>query len=318
MALKVTAYVPCYNAEKYLADTLRALFTQTHPIDEVIVIDDGSTDATANVARTFPVQLIQHDTNRGLAAARNTAIRHSKNEFIASVDADVVASPTWLEQLLQLFAEPNIAGVGGTCIEYVQETAADRWRKLHLVQDLGDRDIVITPALSQGLSGFATVFRKSALQQVGGYNELYRTNWEDWDISVKLRAAGYTLVYFTDAVAYHMRRDTPYSVVRTAWRWVFWIRYSEGCYNKVVLKLLHNLRKAWSKSRQHLLLGDLRLLGIDCLYFMYFCWRDVQYFWSVRQARVRPRSDGATIREYGSARKEESVRDSSKVVSKRG
>lgn len=274
----VSAYVPCYNAERYLAATLQALLKQTFPIAEIIVVDDGSTDSTAQIARQFPVRLVQHDGNKGLAAARNTALRNAQNEFLASVDADVVPSPTWLEELLVTFTDSRIAGAGGVCIEQFQETAADRWRGLHLVQDLGGEDLTIGPSVNQGLSGFATVFRKAALEEIGGYNELYRTNWEDWDISVRLRAAGYTLIYHTPAIAYHMRRDTVRSVVLTAWRWVFWIRYHDKSYDHLLLKLLQNFRRTWNKAWQHITMLDIALLQVDLLYLVSFCYWDLRYF----------------------------------------
>ena len=290
MNYKISAYVPCYNAERYLAATLRGLLAQTCQPAEIIVIDDGCTDSTAQIAKQFPVKLIQHQTNKGLAAARNTAIKHAKYDLVASIDADIVPSPSWLEHLLSTFTDSNIAGAGGRCIEKFQETAADRWRALHLVQDLGEKDIVIKPTIQEGLSGFATVFRKSALEHIGGYNELYRTNWEDWDISARLREAGYTLIYHTPAVAFHMRRDTPISVVRTAWRWVFWIRFYDGDYNNLWLKLLQNCRRASNKAWQHVKMRDFPLLQVDFLYLICFCYWDLCYFSSNRRTKHPPSS----------------------------
>lgn len=287
MNRKVSAYIPCYNAEKCLGDTLRGLFAQTHEIAEIIVVDDGSVDSTAHLASQFPVTLLRHSTNRGLAAARNTAIRRARHELIASVDADVVPSPTWLEQLLHKFTDVSIAGAGGRCVEQFQTTAADRWRGLHLVQDLGDLDCMITPLDNKGLSGFAAIFQKAAIQKVGGYNERYRTNWEDWDLSVRLREAGYALVYCPEAVAVHMRMDTPLSVVRTAWRWVFWEDYYDGSYEKLIPKLFINFRRAWKNARRHLERRDVALLTIDCLYLLCFEYWDIRFYLQRQAVRQR-------------------------------
>lgn len=287
MNSKVSAYVPCYNAERYLAATLRGLLAQTHTIAEIIVVDDGSADNTAQIARQFPVELVQHTTNRGLAAARNTAVHHAKHEFIASVDADVVPNPNWLEHLLTKLTATNVAAVGGRCVERFQNSAADRWRSFHLIQDLGDLECVITPSINQGLSGFAAVFRKEAIERVGGYNELFRTNWEDWDMSVKLRDAGYTLIYCPNAVAFHMRKDTPLSVVRTAWRWVFWEDYYDGSYGKLVPKLYMNCRRTWNNVRRHLEQREFSLLTIDCLHLLCFGYWDLRFFVDRRAGRCR-------------------------------
>lgn len=275
---EVSFYVPCFNGERYIAPTLRAIFCQTIPPKEVIVVDDGSTDKTSVIAVQLGARVIRHEKNKGLAAARNTGIRYSSGELIASIDADVVLRSDWLETLLPLFNDDTVAGAGGRCIEFFQQAAPDEWRALHLVQDLGPDDLVITPDVDQGLSGFAAVFRKSALESVGGYNEAYRTNWEDWDICVRLRRAGNTLIYHTPAIAFHMRQDTAISVVETAWRWVFWIRYNQGLYERLDRKLSHNLGRAYRKALQHARSRAFRLLLIDGMYFVFFCYWDIRYF----------------------------------------
>jgi glycosyltransferase involved in cell wall biosynthesis len=82
--MKITLYIPCYNAEEYIDGVLKAAFNQTLPADEVIVVDDGSTDNTVKIASRYPVRLIRHPENRGLSASRNSAIKSSKADFVAS------------------------------------------------------------------------------------------------------------------------------------------------------------------------------------------------------------------------------------------
>ena len=120
---RITAYIPAYNVSEYLARTIEGLLAQTHPFDEILVIDDGSRDNSAEIASRYPqVTLIKHPVNRGLAAARNTAIRAARNELVASVDADVVADPNWITTLLPHLDDPKVAGAGGILIEGVQST----------------------------------------------------------------------------------------------------------------------------------------------------------------------------------------------------
>ncbi len=280
MARKVTVYIPCYNAERYLKVTLEGVLAQTYRPDEILVIDDGSTDKTAQVARQFPVRLIQHPRNKGLAAARNTAIKYASHEFLAAVDADVVPERDWLQYLLDAFVNDSVAGAGGRLVERFQNSPADRWRALHLPQDLGEERVVIKWPSHERLSGFGTVFRKSALERIGGYDERYRTNYEDVDISKRLLAAGYTLIYEPRAVAYHIRRDTPYSVIRTAWHWDFWVQYHNGGYKNIWLKLLQNFRWAWELVRQHLEMRETFMLPVDLLYLALYCYWDLRYYFS--------------------------------------
>jgi len=109
----VTVYIPAYNVAKFLARAIESLLAQTHPADEIVVIDDGSQDATIEIARRYPqVTIVRHDVNHGLGATRNTAVRTARNEFVASLDADCVAEPEWLAALVAAMADPKVAGVG--------------------------------------------------------------------------------------------------------------------------------------------------------------------------------------------------------------
>ena len=115
--MKITLYIPCYNAEDFIGEVLKAVFNQTVPADEVIVVDDGSTDNTSGIASGYPIRLIRHSQNRGLAASRNSAIKNSKAEFVASLDADCLPSPGWLQHLMQRVDAPGVGGVGGKLSE---------------------------------------------------------------------------------------------------------------------------------------------------------------------------------------------------------
>ena len=117
MTSKVSFYVPCFNAAKTIGPCLEAVFKQEYPVAEVIVVDDGSTDESAAIASRYPVKLLSHAHNLGLAAARNTAIKNAKGDFIASVDADCCSQSNWLWLLMQKFDDSRVAATGGPLIE---------------------------------------------------------------------------------------------------------------------------------------------------------------------------------------------------------
>src|ERR1700693_1983347 len=121
----ITLYVPCYNAERYIAASLEGVLAQTLQPAEILVIDDGSKDRTAEIAGRYPVKILRHDQNRGLAAARNTAFRDSRHDLVAALDADCVPEPTWLAQLMSHFADENVVGANGRLEEAVQTSVAD-------------------------------------------------------------------------------------------------------------------------------------------------------------------------------------------------
>src|SRR5258707_2696065 len=112
--MRVSVVVPCYNAAAFIGRTIESLLAQTYPADQFIVVDDGSTDDSAAAIRSYPVTLVQHAPNRGLAAARNTGLKAATGEVVVYVDADATAAPDLLEHLTAGYLPPDthLAGVG--------------------------------------------------------------------------------------------------------------------------------------------------------------------------------------------------------------
>src|SRR5262249_2118600 len=160
-----------------------------------------------------------HERNKGLAAARNTALAHAHYPLLAAFDVDAVADHRWLELLLENLEDPGVAGAGGRLLEEFRDTPADLWRSVELGQDLGETTIDIARPSPKRLGGFGTVFRTEVLRKAGGYQERYRTNYEDVDLCVRLLQGGQRLVFEPRAVMRHMRKDSFSSVLRTSWRW---------------------------------------------------------------------------------------------------
>ena len=97
---KVSILIPCYNAEKYIGETLESVFRQTWPAIEVIVVDDGSVDRSAAVVRSFArpnLQLVEQE-NRGQTAALNVCLAHASGDFIQYLDADDLIEPEKIER----------------------------------------------------------------------------------------------------------------------------------------------------------------------------------------------------------------------------
>jgi len=237
---KVSLYIPCYNGGENIKLCLEGALRQTYPVEEIIVIDDGSTDGTADIASGYPVRVIKHKNNLGLAAARNTALKNINTEFVASVDADCVPQPQWLELAMDNFISEKIAGVGGRLFEPACGSVADAWRGVHMKQEWGEEKY--EPPF---LYGSNSVFRRSALFEIKLYREEYRNNFEDCDISQRLKDGGYSLVYEPKAVVYHLRKDTISSALRAFWNWNFWSSKREGYYDspeRLSIKAAENVK----------------------------------------------------------------------------
>lgn len=104
----VTVVIPVYNGARYLGDAIRSVLEQTLPAMEIVVVDDGSTDASAEIAASFGdvVRLIRQD-NRGVAAARNRGLRDASGAYVAWLDQDDLATPNRIESQLRAFDVPS-------------------------------------------------------------------------------------------------------------------------------------------------------------------------------------------------------------------
>ena len=280
--MRLSVYIPCYNAARFIEASVNALLSQTCPPDEILVIDDGSSDNSAQLASRLPVRVIRHDKNKGLAAARNTAFLHATHPLVGAIDADVLPEPNWLEHLLTHFADPQVVGTGGRLIEAHHSRPADAWRATHMTQDLGTERIDIEYPSHKRLGGFGTIFRKEAVLGVGGYNENYRTNYEDVDLCARLLKAGHKLIFEPRAVAFHQRRDSIGSVVRTSWHWDFYSHYFKGGYNYLWLKVFLNFRWARVLAWSHLRSKRFSLLLVDLPLPWILSAMDLRYHFSSR------------------------------------
>jgi cellulose synthase/poly-beta-1,6-N-acetylglucosamine synthase-like glycosyltransferase len=213
---KVIFYIPTLNSEKNIETCLTSIINQKQSVKDIIVIDAKSTDKTTSICKKYHIQVIKQ-RYRGLANARNLALKNSKTEFTASIDADCFLDTNWLEKILGHFKDPNVAGVCGKLIEKNNRTLADKWREFHLKQHWGNNSLINPPFIF----GSNSIFRTSALKKIKGYNEKYKTNYEDVDISERLKANGFKIIYEPAALCYHMREDTFLSIIKTARNWSF-------------------------------------------------------------------------------------------------
>jgi GT2 family glycosyltransferase len=274
--MRITVYIPCYNAAAWIERVLEGVLAQTLRPDEIIVVDDGSHDSTVELAARFAVTLIRQDRNRGLAAARNTAMRAARNELVAALDSDVVPGPEWLERLAPHFENSRVALGGGKLVEAMQRRLADRWRAFHLRQHRGDAPIENPPFVY----GANTMARRSAVLAVGGYDERLRTNGEDSNMSYRLRERGWTTFYEPAAVCRHLREDTVSSALTTFWR------YRRDFLNPMTpAKIWRMFRYQHIGSARHAFLQDWQgrryeFLGLDALLLFICTWNDAKVWWS--------------------------------------
>lgn len=183
----VGVVIPAYNAEATLDETLRSVRAQTHQALEIIVVDDGSTDATRALAERHAaadarVQVL-HQPNAGVAAARNAGWQHARSEFIAFVDADDLWAPAKIEkQLLALLAGGEKTGLAYCWMSRI-DAAGAVIRHHDVIRHQGS---VLDPILRSNFvgNGSAALVRRQALIDSGGFDSSLRAGGgegcEDW------------------------------------------------------------------------------------------------------------------------------------------
>jgi glycosyltransferase involved in cell wall biosynthesis len=214
--VKITVYIPCRNGEKTLSDVLTSIKSQTRPPDQCLFIDDHCTDQSPAIARESGFEIFPVPDPGGLAAARNVALNHATGDVLLGIDADVSIEPGFVREMGKIFAEfPQLAAICGRLDERFRDTTADLWRAVHMPQHHGPKQM-LNPRV---LTGATSAVRVSVLKQIGGWNERFHSNAEDVDLTTRLLKAGLSFLYAPTCRAWHLRRDSMESVLRTHWRW---------------------------------------------------------------------------------------------------
>jgi GT2 family glycosyltransferase len=202
----VAAVIVNWNGKAWLPACLDSLAAQTRRPDEVIVVDNGSTDGSAELAT------IKLPTNTGFAVACNRGVAATDADYVALVNNDVVLAPDWIEQMARaLETRPDAASVACKMVDYddpsvIYDTgdllrrdgAADQ--RGRFLRDDGRWD---TPGEVWGACAGAALYRRDAFSKAGGFDETFFAYLEDVDLGLKLRLAGYTCRYEPRAVARH-------------------------------------------------------------------------------------------------------------------
>ncbi|MCE0522310.1 MAG: glycosyltransferase [Methylacidiphilales bacterium] len=181
----VSAYIPCYNNARTIGLAIQGIQNQTHPINELFVVDDGSTDNSVDVAEGLGVRVIRMGKNMGRGATRAQAMEMARNEHVLCCDATNRLSANFLETALKWFSSEEVTGVYGRCLDPNARTTVDRWRARHLFK----QDIPYYTGHQAYLSTYGAMVRKSAVLKAGNYNKLLR-HGEDFDLGVRLLALG--------------------------------------------------------------------------------------------------------------------------------
>jgi cellulose synthase/poly-beta-1,6-N-acetylglucosamine synthase-like glycosyltransferase len=218
----VTILIPAHNEEAGIESTLHSLLASTHPNLQIIVIDDGSTDRTADLAGGIddPRVMVIRQPNGGKAAALNTGLARAMHDIVVMVDADTVFEPDAIYQLIQPLAHPAVGAVSGNAKVGNRRKLLARWQHLEYVFGFNlDRRMYDVLECMPTVPGAIGAFRRAALTDVGGVSE--DTLAEDTDLTMALWRAGWRVVYEESAIAWTEVPTSLRQLWRQRYRWCF-------------------------------------------------------------------------------------------------
>ena len=220
----VSVLIPCFNEEKVIASSVRHILQSNWSRLEVIVCDDGSTDATAQVVeREFggdPRVRVLRFANAGKAMALNRGLDQVRGEIVVALDADTLFPPNTIPRLARWFADPRVGAVAGNALVGNRRNLITRWQALEYVtaQNLERRALAALGAVTV-VPGAVGAWRRAALEGLGGYPS--DTLAEDQDLTMAAQVAGWRIEFDPDARAYTEAPETVAGLLKQRFRWSF-------------------------------------------------------------------------------------------------
>jgi len=218
---KISIIIPAYNAEKTIRACVNAALHQDASgiSMEVIVVDDGSTDATAEILKTFDRVLYFYQANAGPAAARNHGARRASGDILFFTDADCIPQPDWIRKIMDCFISEHLdAAAGSYGISNPESLLA---RCVH--QEILYRHQKRMGDWIEVFGSYNVAIRQEVFNRIGGFNEGYRfPSGEDNDLSYRLRQAGVRIRFVKDARVDHAHPVDVWRYLREQFRHGLW------------------------------------------------------------------------------------------------
>jgi GT2 family glycosyltransferase len=203
---KVSVIVASYNGGRTLKPCMESLQRLNYPDFEVILVDDGGTDSTAAMATLFPaVRCFRHEANLGLSVARNTGLAAATGEIIAFTDSDCRADEDWLHYLVGELLRGDCAGIGGPNFLPPEDSLV---AAAVMASPGGPAHVMLTDRQAEHIPGCNMAFYKWALQELGGFDPIFRQAGDDVDLCWRLQQAGWTIGFSPAGFVWHYRRST--------------------------------------------------------------------------------------------------------------
>jgi cellulose synthase/poly-beta-1,6-N-acetylglucosamine synthase-like glycosyltransferase len=220
----ISVLIPCFNEEKVIESSVRRILASNWARLEVLVLDDGSQDHTAEVVRRAfadePRVTLMAFENGGKARALNRGLTRARGDVVVALDADTLFPSDTLPKLARWFGDPAIGAVAGNALVGNRRNLITRWQALEYVtaQNLERRALAALGAVTV-VPGAVGAWRRSALEALGGYPD--DTLAEDQDLTLAMQRAGWRVEFDPEARAYTEAPETVAGLLKQRFRWSF-------------------------------------------------------------------------------------------------
>ncbi len=207
MTLPVSVVIPCYNAARWVADTLECLLAARGGPPEIIAVDDGSTDGTWDVLQRHVPRgiLARRQANRGASAARNEGLRHATREYVQFLDADDLLSPDKLAAQVELLSRPEHQGCVATCRwgRFSDDPAQARFVDDEVFRDFAPLDFLrLTTATNRMMHPGAWLVPRAVIDRAGAWDESLSLN-DDGEYFARVVLASRGIVFSSTGCSYY-------------------------------------------------------------------------------------------------------------------
>ena len=202
---KVSVVVCVYNGERTMNACLASLEKLNYPNYEVMVVNDGSTDGTRQIAEGYDYIRLIDQENKGLSEARNVGTKAATGDIIAFTDADCMADPDWLTHLVARFQSSEFGAVGGPNLTPPDDSFV---ASCVAVSPGAPTHVLLDDEVAEHIPGCNMAFRREALEAIDGFDPIFRAAGDDVDLCWRLQNKGYKIGFSPAAVVWHFRRNT--------------------------------------------------------------------------------------------------------------
>ncbi len=208
---KVSVVVASYNGGRTLKACLDSLARLNYPDYEIILVDDGSTDDTPAIAQVYQNVRYLRQANLGLSSARNTGLAAATGAIVAFTDSDCRADEDWLFYLVGDLLHSEFTGIGGHNFLPPEDSLV---AAAVLVSPGGPAHVMLTDREAEHIPGCNMAFYKWALEEVGGFDPVFRKAGDDVDLCWRLQERGYKVGFSPAGFVWHYRRSTIHAYLK--------------------------------------------------------------------------------------------------------